>query len=51
VRPRREPVEIYAPELERILQGIGKLVMSIDANLNRVVRLLDGDEGEEEADA
>lgn len=47
---RRGPLEIYAPELERILEGIGRLTMSIDANLRRVVQLLEEDEGEEEAD-
>jgi hypothetical protein len=34
---RRGPLEIYAPELERMLEGIGRLAMSIDANLKRVV--------------
>jgi hypothetical protein len=50
VRFRHEPVEVYAPELERILQGIGQLVMAIDARVSRIVRLLGEDEGEEKAD-
>jgi hypothetical protein len=47
---RREPVEVYVPELEKMLDGLGQLVMSIDANVKRMVRLFGEDEGEEEAD-
>jgi hypothetical protein len=43
-------VEAMFEQIMRQLDGIGRLLMSIDANLKEVVRLLQDEDDEEEAD-
>jgi hypothetical protein len=43
-------VEPTLDDLIRQLDGIGRLLMSIDSRLQRVVRILEEEDGEEEAE-